>query len=70
MKIKIRYERELDISSVVVDGVRPRDYPDFADAFVIDAQWEDGTELTEQELEVLNSDYPEVAQERALDRFT
>ena len=39
-----------------VDGVREWDAPDFCDAFICWAEWDDGTELTEEELDELNND--------------
>lgn len=43
-----------------VDGVDPRDYPDFCDAYISNAYWEDtGAELTDEELELLRDENPE-----------
>lgn len=39
-----------------LDGIDHRDYPDFVDAFVSWATWEDGTELTDDELDKINED--------------
>ena len=50
-----------------VDGVDSRDYPDFADAYFSYACYEDGTELTDDELEKLTEQNPEVLHEKAYD---
>lgn len=40
-----------------VDGINTRDYPDFCDAFITSATWDDtGEPLTEPELAELNED--------------
>ena len=47
-------------SSVSVDGIDTKDYPDFTDAYIDYAEWKDGTPLTDDELDALNdqhSDY-------------
>jgi hypothetical protein len=44
---------------IIVDHVEfdPRDYPDFCDSFITEAHWEDtGIELTDEELDELNTD--------------
>ena len=52
-----------------VDGVDIKDYPDFVDAFVSNAHFKDsGRELTDAELDRLNDEHPEVAQELAMER--
>ena len=43
----------VDESSIEIDGVDTHDYPDFCDAFFTEAKFEDGTELTDSELEEL-----------------
>lgn len=44
----------------------PRDYPDFVDAYVTYATWDDtGLPLSDGELESLNEHEPEIAQELA-----
>lgn len=44
-----------------VDGVDSRDYPDFCDAYVSSAYWEDtGDALTDEELDLLRDENPEV----------
>jgi hypothetical protein len=50
-----------------VDGVDGRDYPDFADAYFCYACYEDGTELTDDELEQLTEKFADVLWEKAYD---
>jgi hypothetical protein len=50
-----------------IDGVDTADYPDFCDAYFSYAEFEDGTELTDDELETLTDAYPEVINEAAFD---
>ena len=50
-----------------VDGVDSRDYPDFADAYFSYACYEDGTELTDDELEQLTEQNADVLWEKAYD---
>jgi hypothetical protein len=44
--------KEVDVTSIEVDGVSASDYPDFADAFISDAKYIDGQELTDDELDM------------------
>lgn len=50
-----------------VDGVDIRDYPDFSDAYFSYACYEDGTELTDEELEKLAEQFSDVLHEKAYD---
>lgn len=59
--------KEVDFSTVQIDGVDSSDYPDFCDAYLCNAYFKDGTELSVDELEKLEKCYPEIAQEMALD---
>jgi hypothetical protein len=54
------------ISNIEVDGVDPRDYPDFCDAYVSYCEV-DGREATEEELYYINDEFPELAQEYAFE---
>lgn len=60
----------IDDSSIEIDGIDMRDAPDFVDAYISYAEWEDGTELTDDELEMLNdaSEYQTLAQEKAFEK--
>lgn len=54
-------------TSIEVDGVDSRDFPDFCDAYFSYAEFQDGTELTEEELEQLTDEYGDVVNEMAYD---
>ena len=56
-----------NITGLEVDGVDPKDYPDFCDAFFSFGVLltGDGRELTEDELIQLGEDYPEILNEMA-----
>ena len=61
MLIDIRKVEELE-----VDGVDSRDFPSFCDAYFSYAVWiETGIELTEDELDELGEEYPELLNELA-----
>lgn len=54
----IKKPKELDyskIDDVEIEGIDPRDAPDFCDAFISSASY-DGRDMTEEELEELNQD--------------
>lgn len=54
------------IENIEVDGVDSRDYPCFCDAFFSFATWIDtDIELTDDELEELSDEYPELLNEMA-----
>ena len=46
------------IDNIELDGIDTKDYPDFCDAFISAADY-DGREMTKEELDALNSEYPE-----------
>jgi hypothetical protein len=50
-----------------IDGVDPRDYPDFCDAHFCYAEYDDGTPLTDDELELLTLENYDVISEMAFD---
>ena len=39
------------------ENVDMRDYPDFCDAYLVAAYLEDGTELTEEQIDYLNAEH-------------
>ena len=53
------------IINVEVDGIDHRDYPDYCDAHFSHAEYEDGTALTDDELELLTEQYPDYIYEYA-----
>ena len=52
--------RTINIASLEIEGVDSRDYPDFCDAQFSYAVFEDGDELTDDELEELTEEYADV----------
>lgn len=52
-----------------VDGVDSSDYPDFSDAYFSNGCYEDGTPLTDEELERLNDLAADVLWEMAFERL-
>jgi len=60
----------IDYSSIEIDGIDERDAPDFVDSYISYAEWNDGTELTDKDLEQLNdmSEYQALAQEKAYEK--
>ena len=55
------------VIDIEVDGVDSRDYPDFSDAYFSYACYEDGTPLTEQELDKLADQNGDILHEKAFD---
>jgi len=47
------------LENIEVDGIDTRDYPDFVDAFISYAEM-DGVELTDEQLDELNANHPEL----------
>jgi hypothetical protein len=52
-----------------VDGIDPRDYPDFCDAYFESACYEDGTVLTDDELIDLTDNNQEILHEMVYDQI-
>lgn len=52
-----------------VDGVDPTDYPDFCDAYFCYAEYEDGTELDDDELDQLTESCGDVVNEMAYEYY-
>ena len=50
-----------------VDGVDGRDYPDFSDAYFSYGCYEDGTELTDEELNELTDSHGDIVNQMAFD---
>jgi hypothetical protein len=49
--------KEVDRGTIDLEGIDPNDYPDFADAYVMAADFVDGTPLTDNQLEKLTDEY-------------
>ena len=59
-----------NVVNLQIDGVDSRDYPDFSDAYFSSGSYEDGTLLTDDELERLNDLAADVLWEMAYDSLT
>jgi hypothetical protein len=57
------------VVDAVVDNIDLRDYPDFCDAYFGSACYEDGTALTDDELEELGDQNPEALHEMIYDQI-
>ena len=44
------------IVDIEVEGVDPKDAPDYANAYIASANWKDGRKLSDTELDKLNED--------------
>jgi len=55
------------LTDVEIDGINTWDYPDFVDAFISSASWEDGTALTDKELDDLNDNYTDFVYDRVIE---
>jgi len=55
------------VVDIEVDGVNTSDYPDFSDAYFCYACYEDGTPLTEEELDKLADQNGDILHEKAFD---
>jgi hypothetical protein len=56
------------VKNAEVDGLDSNDYPDFCDAFFSYAEYEDGTPLSDEELEQLGDENGEMINQLALDK--
>lgn len=61
--------KEVDVSSIEIDGVDRSDYPDFSDAYISYATYKDGTELTDSELDSLTDQHGDLVNELAHDNM-
>jgi hypothetical protein len=61
--------KKVSMSSIEIEGVDSKDYPDFVDAFAAAAEWTNGKELTDSELDDFNDEFPEYIQELAMESF-
>lgn len=60
--------KKVDMDSLEFDDVDYRDAPDFSDAFVTKAYFEDGTALTDEQVEFLEQNFHDAVR-HALDRY-
>ena len=59
--------KEVDKASLEVDGVDPRDYPDFSDAYFSAGSFTDGTPLNDEEIDQLSDQYGDLLYDKAYD---
>jgi len=57
-----------EVEDLEIDGVDTKDYPDFCDTYFCRGTYK-GRELTDEELEKLGYDYPEVLNEMAYEYY-
>jgi hypothetical protein len=62
--------KEVDTTTIEVSNIYPDDYPDFSDAYAANAQFMDGTELTDEQLAMLDDQYPDLIRNAAEDYLT
>jgi len=58
-----RVHKVVDTGSLEIDGVDGRDAPDFSDAYFSAGQFKDGTEMSDEELNELASEHPDLLYE-------
>ena len=52
---KDNFLNKINIGSIEFDGIDHNDYPDYVDAYISYAEFEDGTALNDDQLELLTS---------------
>jgi hypothetical protein len=60
--------KKVNASSIEVDGVDMRDYPDFCDAYIDYAEYVDGAPLTDEELDLLQNQESDYVYELVLNK--
>jgi len=53
----------IDESSIEIEGIDMKDFPDFCDAFISSASFQDGTELNDEQLEQFNDENSDLVNE-------
>ena len=59
--------KAVDVQSLEIDGVDTRDYPDFVDAYFTAGSFEDGTDLSDDELSQLTDEHGDLLHELVFD---
>lgn len=59
--------KEVDITSFEWDGLDFNDYPDFCDAYVTEAKFVDGTDLSDDDYGVMYDDHGQELYEALID---
>lgn len=61
--------KKVDLNTLEVDGVDSNDYPDFVDSYITYAEYSNGKKLTDDELDDFTDQFPDIAQELAMETF-
>lgn len=68
LKIKFKGKTiKVDTSSIEIEDIDRRDYPDFSDAFISYAEDHKGRELSDEELDILNDEHYDIIGEIIFD---
>jgi hypothetical protein len=59
-----RVHKVVDTGSLEIDGVDGRDAPDFSDAYFSAGQFKDGTKMSDEELNELAAEHPDLLYEK------
>ena len=61
--------KKVDMNSFEVDGIDHSDYPDYVDAYISAATFEDGEELSDEEIEEINVKHSDVVYDAVMDHI-
>ena len=61
--------KDIDKGTIEIDDVKGYDYPDFCDAFVSYAEYEDGTEVREEDIIIWSEQNEETFSEMCLEEW-
>lgn len=59
----------MKVINAEIDDLNHGDYPDYCDAFVSYAEHEDGTPLTDEELDTLNDEHRDIVHQLIWDKL-
>jgi hypothetical protein len=62
--------KSVSVLSIEVEGVDSSDYPDFCDVYFSYATYENGSPLSDDDIDALTDKYSETLSERVLAHFT
>lgn len=57
--------KNVNVDSIQIDGMDPNDHPDYSDAYVSYAEFDDGDPLSDEEMTELTQDHPELVNQKA-----
>lgn len=60
---------DVNLDTIIIDGIDRNDYPDFVDSYAEAACFKNGTELDELELDELSTEHCDVIQEMARETY-